>query len=66
MVLLYKSELPPEIKIKTEGDYRKETDIGYDILIRNEISRSSMFAAFKRKIVRDDPELSIIFADAFK
>jgi hypothetical protein len=45
--------------------YREEPDlVGYDTLIRKEIDRSSIFAAFKRKIVRDDPELSAVFADA--
>lgn len=31
--------------------------------IREKIGRSSEFAAFKRKIIRDDPELSQIFSD---
>ncbi len=43
-------------------DYRDEPDIGYDKIIEKEISRSSEFAAFKRKIIRDDAELSVIFA----
>jgi len=47
-------------------DYREESDIGYENLICNEIKRSSAFAAFKRKIVRDDPELSVVFADELK
>ncbi len=34
--------------------------------ITKEISRSSEFAAFKRKIVRDDAELSVKFATALK
>ena len=45
-------------------NFRDEPDLGYDKDIRNEIARSSIFAAFKRKIVRDDPELSAVFADA--
>ena len=45
------------------NDYHKEPDIGYDKLIIKEINRSSAFAAFKRKIIRDDPKLSITFAD---
>ncbi|MDR1689872.1 MAG: HNH endonuclease [Clostridiales bacterium] len=44
-------------------NYSEEPDLGYDIMIKKEISRSSAFAAFKRKIVRDDPKLSLIFAD---
>ncbi len=42
--------------------YQEEPDIGYDAIIEKEISRSSEFAAFKRKILRDDAELSVIFA----
>lgn len=44
--------------------HREEPGLGYDGLICKEINRSSAFAAFKRKIVRDDPELSVVFADA--
>ena len=47
-------------------NYREEPDLGYEKKIRNEIERSSAFAAFKRKIVRDDPKLLEIFADALK
>jgi hypothetical protein len=47
-------------------DYREEPDLGYDSIICKEIQRSSAFAAFKRKIVRDDPKLSVEFADALK
>jgi hypothetical protein len=32
--------------------------------IKNEIARSSAFAAFKRKIIRDDADLSVTFAAA--
>jgi len=46
--------------------YREEPDEGYDEDIREEINRSSAFAAFKRKIIRDDPKLSVEFADALK
>jgi hypothetical protein len=42
--------------------YQDEPDIGYDAIIEKEISRSSAFAAFKRKIVREDAELSAKFA----
>ena len=41
-----------------------EPDLGYDILIKKEISRSAKFAAFKRKIVCDNPQLSVAFAEA--
>ena len=44
--------------------YQEEQRIGDYANIKNEISRSSEFAAFKRKIVRDDPELSKVFADS--
>lgn len=44
--------------------YCEEPNLGYDILIKKEINRSSKFAAFKRKIVRDSPKLSIVFAEA--
>lgn len=44
--------------------FRTERKPGFADEIREELSRSSMFAAFKRKIVSDDPELSVIFADA--
>ena len=44
--------------------YQEEQRIGDYDKIKNEISRSSEFAAFKRKIVRDDPELSKVFADS--
>jgi hypothetical protein len=50
--------------LKYIENYRAEPDIGYDSIIKKEISRSSAFAAFKRKIVRDDPELSAKFAAA--
>jgi len=46
--------------------YLAEPDLGYDVLIKEEIHRSSAFAAFKRKIVRDNPDLSTIFAEALK
>jgi hypothetical protein len=45
-------------------NYRLEPSLGYDKKISEEISRSSAFSAFKRKIVREDPELSLIFAEA--
>ena len=48
------------------NEYRKEPELGYGSIIIKEISRSSAFAAFKRKIVRDDPDLAAEFADALK
>jgi hypothetical protein len=47
-------------------NYHKEPDLGYGEKITQEINRSSAFAAFKRKIVRDDPELSLVFAEALR
>ena len=65
---LRNSHLMPNVRLFYQYilGYREEPDLGYDNMIRVEIDRSSAFAAFKRKIVRDDPELSIIFADALK
>jgi len=63
---LRNSHIMPNIRLFHQfiRGYREEPDLGYDTIIRKEIDRSSIFAAFKRKIVRDDPELSAIFADA--
>ena len=47
-------------------NYHKEPCLGFADIIRKEIDRSSAFAAFKRKIVRDDPELALVFAEALK
>ena len=47
-------------------NYHDEPDLGYDKIISKEIDRSSAFAAFKRKIVRDDQKLSVIFANSLK
>ncbi|MDR2869216.1 MAG: HNH endonuclease [Deferribacteraceae bacterium] len=47
-------------------DYQDEPDLGYDVLISEAIARSSEFAAFKRKIIRDDAELSAVFATALQ
>ena len=44
--------------------YRDEPDLGYDVIIEKEISKASPFASFKRKIVRDDVELSAKFSEA--
>jgi hypothetical protein len=63
---LRNSHIMPNIRLFYQfiRGYREEPDLGYDTIIRKEIDRSSIFAAFKRKIVRDDPELSAVFADA--
>ena len=45
-------------------NYKAERNFGDYQVVIEEISRSSEFAAFKRKIVRDDPELSKVFADS--
>jgi hypothetical protein len=44
--------------------YNEEPELGFDSLIEKEISRSSAFAAFKRRIIREDAELCLRFADA--
>ncbi len=44
----------PDASLK--GDYRE--------LIKKDVSRSSTFAAFKRKLIRDDPELSAEFSES--
>jgi hypothetical protein len=38
-------------------DYKKEPNLGYADIIEDEISASSAFTAFKRQMIRDDPEL---------
>jgi hypothetical protein len=38
-------------------NYKIEPDLGYADIIADEISQSSAFAAFKRQMIRDDPEL---------
>jgi hypothetical protein len=47
-------------------EYHKEPNAEHYAIIAKEISRSSEFAAFKRKIVRDDPRLSVVFETEFK
>lgn len=42
--------------------YYEEPELNYEALIQKEISKSSAFAAFKRKIIREDEELSAKFA----
>ncbi|MCL2051777.1 MAG: HNH endonuclease [Lachnospiraceae bacterium] len=63
---LRNSHLVPNIRLFKQyiKNHLEEPDLGYDDIIRVEIKRSSAFAAFKRKIVRDDPELSVAFASA--
>jgi hypothetical protein len=65
---LRNEHLVPNIRtfLQYINNYREEPEIGYDVIINKEISRSSAFAAFKRKIVRDDPELSAKFAGSLK
>ncbi|MCL2873676.1 MAG: hypothetical protein FWE29_01965 [Defluviitaleaceae bacterium] len=65
---LRNSHLMPEIRLFYQyvRNYRDEPYLGYDNKIRKEMDRSSMFAAFKRKIIRDDPELSKTFADVLR
>jgi hypothetical protein len=43
--------------------YKNEPEL-HEIVLAEEIGRSSEFAAFKRKIIRDDPTLSVQFAYA--
>jgi hypothetical protein len=63
---LRNSHLMPNLRLFYQyiKNYREEPDLGYGEKITQEIDRSSAFAAFKRKIVRDDPDLSKKFADA--
>ena len=65
---LRNSHLVPNIRLFYQfiQDHKKEPELGYFEKIRKEIDRSSAFAAFKRKIIRDDPELSITFADVLQ
>jgi hypothetical protein len=37
--------------------YNDEPDLGYDVILKKEVNRASKFAAFKRRIIRDYPEL---------
>jgi len=43
--------------------HRSESDVGYGKIIKEELSRASPFAAFKRGIVRDDAELTAKFGE---
>jgi len=65
---LRNSHLMPNIRLFYQyiHGYFEEPDLGYVDIIREEIDRSSAFAAFKRKIVRDDPVLSVVFAEALR
>ena len=65
---LRNSHIMPDIRLFYQyiKNYREEPELGYKETISKEIDRSSAFSAFKRKIVRDDPELSVIFAEALK
>jgi len=57
--------LKPDIKLFEQyiRDFKADPDLVRDTVC-DEIARSSIFAAFKRKIVRDDPDLHNAFADA--
>jgi len=46
--------------------YKEENDSGYHNIIIEAISRSSVFAAFKRKMIRDDPQMAHQFAEALR
>ena len=63
---LRNEHLLPDIQrfIQFVNGHFNEPDSGYDELIKKEIDRSSKFSAFKRKIIRDDPNLSTQFSDA--
>jgi len=65
---LRNEHLMPNIRLFYQyiRNYHEEPDLGYDKMICREIDRSSAFAAFKRKIVRDDPKLSAKFTNALK
>jgi len=62
---LRNSHLMPNIHLfyRYISNHKEEPDLGYDKLICKEIRHSSIFAAFKRKIVRDDPKLAEVFSD---
>ncbi|MCL2203965.1 MAG: HNH endonuclease [Defluviitaleaceae bacterium] len=45
-------------------NHREEPDLGYDDDIRKEINCCAKFAAFKRKIIKDDPALHLQFSKA--
>jgi len=63
---LRNSHLAPNIRLFKQyiKNHIEEPDLGYADMIKNEINRSSIFAAFKRKIIRDDPELLKMFEGA--
>ena len=65
---LRNEHLMPNIRLFYQfiRNYHEEPELGYKNTICKEIERSSAFAAFKRKIIRDDPELLEIFANALK
>ena len=65
---LLKEHLLPNIRLFMQYilNYKEEPKDGNDILISKELHRSSIYSAFKRKIVRDDPELSAKFAETLQ
>jgi hypothetical protein len=62
---LRKANLLPDIQLfmRYLQEYCDDPDSGYERLIKKEISRSSKFAAFKRKIIRDNTQLSVTFGN---
>ena len=46
--------------------YKEENNSAYHTIIIEQISRASAFAAFKRKIIRDDPAMAVQFAEALR
>jgi hypothetical protein len=65
---LRNEHLMPNIRLFYQyiHDYHEEPELGYADIISKEIGPAVAFAAIKRKIVRDDPELSEVFAEALK
>jgi hypothetical protein len=62
---LRNEQLLPDIQRfkKFVQGHEEEPELGYDVLIKKDICRSAKFSAFKRKIIRDNPNLAIQFAD---
>jgi len=63
---LRNKHLMPDLRLFYQYVRNYPEDPDYATLINKEIDRSSAFAAFKRKIVRDDPKLSKDFAEVLK
>ena len=62
---LRNAQLLPDVRLFYQyiENHRKEPDLGYSDMIREEINRAAKFAAFKRKIVYDNPQLRSEFAE---